>query len=95
MDVLLRPEELTLTEGNSGTVDHIEFFGHDTLYYIRRSDGDVLRCRTTAAPRFGIGSGVDLCHSRVRTVAFPRNGSAGDLLRGISPSCMPFFIQSV
>ena len=73
VDVLLRPEELTLTEGNSGTVDHIEFFGHDTLYYIRRSDGDVLRCRTTGAPRFGIGSDVDLCHSGVRTVAFPRS----------------------
>ena len=73
VDVLLRPEELTLTEGNSGTVDHIEFFGHDTLYYIRRRDGEVLRCRTTGAPRFGIGSGVDLCHSGVRTVAFPRS----------------------
>ena len=72
VDVLLRPEELALTEGSSGTVDHIEFFGHDTLYYIRRGDGDVLRCRTTGAPRFGVGSGVDLCHSGVRTVAFPR-----------------------
>ena len=72
VDVLLRPEELTLTEGNSGTVDHIEFFGHDTLYYIRRSDGDVLRCRTTGAPRFGVGSSVDVGHSGARTVAFPR-----------------------
>ena len=80
--MLLRPEELTVTEGNSGTVDHIEFFGHDTLYYIRRRDGDVLRCRTTGAPRFGIGSGVDLCHSGVCTVAFPRNGSAGGPPRG-------------
>ena len=75
VDVLLRPEEFTLTEGSSGTVDHIEFFGHDTLYYIRRRDGDVLRCRTTGAPRFGIGSGVDLCHSGVRTVAFPKRPS--------------------
>ncbi len=73
VDVLLRPEELTLTEGNSGTVDHIEFFGHDTLYYIRRGDGDVLRCRTTGAPRFRMGSGVDIGHSGVRTVAFPRS----------------------
>ena len=73
VDVLLRPEELTLTEGSAGTVDHIEFFGHDTLYYIRDAGGGVLRCRTTGAPRFGIGSGVDLCHSGVRTVAFPRD----------------------
>ena len=73
VDVLLRPEELALTEGSSGTVDHIEFFGHDTLYYIRSADGEVLRCRTTGAPRFGIGADVDLCHSGERTVAFPRS----------------------
>lgn len=72
VDVLLRPEELALTEGRSGTVDHIEFFGHDTLYYIRAAGGGVLRCRATGAPRFGIGSGVDICHSGVRTVAFAR-----------------------
>ena len=72
VDVLLRPEELALTEGSSGTVDHIEFFGHDTLYYIREAGGGVLRCRATGAPRFGIGSGVDIGHSGVRTVAFPR-----------------------
>ena len=72
VDVLVRPEELALTEGASGTVDHIEFFGHDTLYYIRSADGGVLRCRTTGAPRFGIGATVNLCHSGVSTVAFPR-----------------------
>ena len=72
VDVLVRPEELALTEGASGTVDHIEFFGHDTLYYIRSIDGGVLRCRTTGAPRFTIGATVDLCHSGVSTVAFPR-----------------------
>ena len=74
VDILVRPEELALTEGASGTVDHIEFFGHDTLYYIRSADGGVLRCRTTGAPRFRIGATVDLCHSGVSTVAFPRSG---------------------
>ena len=74
VDILVRPEELALTEGASGTVDHIEFFGHDTLYYIRSADDGVLRCRTTGAPRFRIGATVDLCHSGVSTVAFPRAG---------------------
>ena len=72
VDVLVRPEELSLAEGDSGAVAHIEFFGHDTLYYIRSSDGGVLRCRTTGAPRFRIGATVDLRHSGVSTVAFPR-----------------------
>ena len=74
VDILVRPEELALTEGDSGVVDHIEFFGHDTLYYIRSADDGVLRCRTTGAPRFRIGAIVDLCHSGVSTVAFPRAG---------------------
>ena len=74
VEVLVRPEELALTEGDSGVVDHIEFFGHDTLYYIRTAGGDVLRCRTTGAPRFRIGATVDLCHSGASTVAFPRAG---------------------
>ena len=73
VDVLLRPEELALTEGSSGTVDHIEFFGHDTLYYVREVGGGVLRCRATGAPRFGVGSSVDISHSGERTVAFPRS----------------------
>ena len=74
VEVLVRPEELALTEGDSGVVGHIEFFGHDTLYYIRTGDSGVLRCRTTGAPRFRIGATVDLCHSGVSTVAFPRAG---------------------
>ena len=73
VDVLVRPEELALSEGESWVVDHIEFFGHDTLYYIRSAAGGVLRCRTTGAPRFAIGATVDLCHSGVSTVAFPRS----------------------
>ena len=72
VDVLVRPEELAITEGALRTVAHIEFFGHDTLYYIRSGDGSVLRCRTTGAPRFNIGAAVDICHSGTSTVAFPR-----------------------
>ncbi len=72
VDVLLRPEELALTEGGPATVDHIEFFGHDTLYYVRDPEGAVLRCRATGAPRFGIGAGVDISHSGERTIAFRR-----------------------
>ena len=73
VDVLVRPEELALADGTAGVIDLVEFFGHDTLYHVRRADGGVLRCRTTGAPRFAIGADVDLCHSGVRTVAFPRS----------------------
>ncbi len=82
VDVLLRPEELVMTEGNSGKgsetsdntgiVDHVEFYGHDTLYYVREACGGILRCRDSGAPRFGVGAAVELCHSGVPTIAFER-----------------------
>ncbi|MCY4069625.1 MAG: ABC transporter ATP-binding protein [Acidimicrobiaceae bacterium] len=81
VDVLLRPEEVVMNEGsrgggssgdNAGTVDHVEFFGHDTLYYVLKARGGVLRCRDSGAPRFGVGASVELCHSGVPTVAFER-----------------------
>ncbi len=84
VDVLLRPEELVMnddrlaagsaTSDNFGIVDHVEFFGHDTLYYVRDThSGAVLRCRDSGAPRFGVGANVELCHSGVPTVAFKRH----------------------
>ncbi len=84
VDVLLRPEELVMnddrlaagsaTSDNFGIVDHVEFFGHDTLYYVRDThSGAVLRCRDSGAPRFGVGANVELFHSGVPTVAFKRH----------------------
>ena len=46
--------------------------GHLVVVDLRSADGQVLCCRTTGAPRFGIGADVDLCHSGERTVAFPK-----------------------
>ena len=74
VDVLVRPEDVLVRSdgpGAAAVVDHVEFFGHDTLYYMRRADGPALRCRATGAPQFKIGTPVHLCHSGVRTVAFP------------------------
>ena len=70
VDVLVRPEHLSLSEGSNATVDHIEFFGHDTLYHVRVATGETLRCRIKGAPRFDFGASVDLTHSKAGTVAF-------------------------
>ncbi len=71
VDVLVRPEELILAEGTDATVDHIEYFGHDTLYHLRTNGGHMLHCRVNGAPRFAIGSGVNIRHSGAATVAYP------------------------
>ena len=79
VDVLIRPEDVRVrseipgkSAGASAVVDHVEFFGHDTLYYVRGADGEVLRSRTTGSPQFAAGAVVRLRHSGMRTTAFPR-----------------------
>ncbi len=77
VDVLVRPEALSLAEGSNATVDHIEFFGHDTLYHVRLTTGETLRCRIKGTPRFQIGAEVELSHSKASTVAFPTSPGSG------------------
>lgn len=70
VDVLVRPEQLALRKGTTTIVDHLEYYGHNTLYYIRVGCGTMLRCRASGAPRFAVGSCVDIQHNGTRTVAF-------------------------
>lgn len=71
VDVLIRPEELSVGAGDAARVDRIDFHGHDTLYALTTRDGLELRARVGGAPRFGVGAQVALAHSGVATVAFP------------------------
>ena len=82
VDVLLRPEEVVLAAAGSSSngtasavVENIEFFGHDTLYYLRAPDGTTLRSRATGAPRFPLGADVEIAHSGTPTVAFAFTGT--------------------
>ena len=45
IDVLLRPEQLRLTDGDAATVEVVEFYGHDAMVYLRYGDHP-LRVRT-------------------------------------------------
>jgi ABC-type Fe3+/spermidine/putrescine transport system ATPase subunit len=64
VDVLLRPEQLRLTEGNEATVELVEFYGHDAMVYLtftspdshgRPGDDHQLRVRT--GPDVGVRRG--------------------------------------
>ena len=72
VDVLVRPEQLTLSEGSAATVDRFEYCGHTTLYHVQAFQGVMLRCSTEGPPRFAVGSSVDVRHSGVPTMAFAR-----------------------
>ena len=45
VEVLLRPEQLQLTEGDDATVEVVEFYGHDAMVFLRFGDHG-LRVRT-------------------------------------------------
>ena len=74
VDVLVRPEQVSLVEGRTASVEHVEYYGHDTLYHVRTDYGTVLRCRMTGSPGYEIGARVDARYSGASTVAFPKSG---------------------
>ena len=58
-------------------VDRYEYYGYDTLYHVQtypdsrtHSDGVKLRCRVSGAPRFQIGTTVDVYHNKVAAATF-------------------------
>ncbi|HAY51068.1 MAG TPA: ABC transporter ATP-binding protein [Acidimicrobiaceae bacterium] len=72
VDVLIRPEEILIEDGNDAEIIAIDFFGHDTLYtFTTTNDSKVLQCRTGGMPRYSVGDRVSIKHSGVQTVAFP------------------------
>jgi iron(III) transport system ATP-binding protein len=74
VDVLLRPEELRVAapggpvangghRAGGGVVELIEFYGHDTVYLVRLTDGPVVRVRAGSAPAHGRGDEVTVSYA--------------------------------
>jgi iron(III) transport system ATP-binding protein len=70
VQVLLRPEELTVTAGGDATVESVEYYGHDAVYRVRPAAGPVVRVRVIAAPAFARGDRVGLAYVGGPAVAF-------------------------
>ncbi len=70
VDVLIRPEALSLEPGSKGAVELVEFYGHDTVYVVRMREGLLLRSRQAAAPRFDRGDRVDVRYAGEPTIAY-------------------------
>lgn len=76
VDVLVRPEEIVLTDGNAGVVLDVEYHGHDAMTRVRLHDGTLLRSRSTGRPPFSPGATVAVAHRGTPTVSFPQPGAA-------------------
>ena len=72
VDVLVRPEEISLCPGGMATVTEVDFDGHDSVYVLQSNNGEELVCRSAGAPEYRVGDQVDLQHSGITSVSFPK-----------------------
>ena len=72
VDVIVRPEELVLIDGTDSLITRVDYFGHDTIYEITTSSGVDLRCRRGGSPSHHVGDRVDVKHSGITSVSFPK-----------------------
>ncbi|MFN2588851.1 MAG: ABC transporter ATP-binding protein [Actinomycetota bacterium] len=71
VDVMVRPEQVGIYEGDEATVERVEFYGHDSIYLVATDRGPTVRSRVLAAPRFRVGDRVALGFTGRPAVAFP------------------------
>ena len=67
--VVIRPEHLTVGQGDQGVISSVEFYGHDTSYELA-INGTTLSARVIAAPDFFPGDRVSVAYSGPDVVAF-------------------------
>jgi iron(III) transport system ATP-binding protein len=71
VSVLARPEALRLADGDTATVELVEYYGHDTLYVVRLDGADTVRVRSGAGPRWRRGDRVTVTHGGAPANAWP------------------------
>lgn len=67
--VVVRPEHIDLQHGSTGTVQSVEFYGHDTAYRVHYGAGE-LTARAMSAPRLEPGDAVRAAYVGPPAVAF-------------------------
>jgi len=59
VDLLFRPEQLSMVQGNDAVVDLVEYYGHDTMVFVKIGDALLrVRCSPTVNVRRGDRVGV-------------------------------------
>ncbi len=72
VDVLVRPEFVTVSDGDAAQVVAVEYYGHDAVYVVATSDGPALRARILSSPTYRPGDAVALSYSGGATTAYAR-----------------------
>ena len=61
-ELLVRPEDLRLTEGSMGTVELVEYYGHDAMVRVLLEDGSTIHARTGSDVRWQRGDRVGVTY---------------------------------
>ena len=72
VEIMVRPEQLSVTDGDRAAVTAVEYYGHDAVSHLSFADGTTLRVRVMAAPRHRPGDRVDVAYVGDAAVAFSR-----------------------
>ena len=72
VEVIVRPEQLIVVDGNRASVTSVEYYGHDAVSHVAFPDGTQLRIRVMAAPQHRPGDRVDVAYVGDPAVAFSR-----------------------
>jgi iron(III) transport system ATP-binding protein len=71
VEVMVRPEYVTVVPGDEATIEKIEFFGHDSIYLIQPDDRPALKARVLSTPEFRPGQRVALSFEGGPAPAYP------------------------
>jgi len=71
VEVMVRPEYITVTSGDEATIEKIEFYGHDSIYLIKPDQQPALKARVLSAPEFRPGQRVALSYGGGAAPAYP------------------------
>jgi len=61
-ELLLRPEAIRVASGGGGTVELVEYYGHDAMVLVRLHDGTFIQARTEPDVAFQRGDQVDVTY---------------------------------
>jgi hypothetical protein len=67
---MVRPEQVGIYAGDDGTVAHVEFYGHDSIYLVALDGGSIVRSRVLTTPEFRVGDRVSVGFTGRPAIAF-------------------------
>ncbi|MDQ3981421.1 MAG: ABC transporter ATP-binding protein [Actinomycetota bacterium] len=70
VEVMVRPEQVGIYAGDDATVEHVEFYGHDSIYLVVTDGGAIVRSRVLTTPEFRAGDRVAVGFTGRPAIAF-------------------------